>query len=332
MNPARAFFLRIHGSWFHLMNQEPETESMAIGGQALVEGVLMRSQGVLAMAARAPDGKIAVQGRAFTPISKRNKILGLPVLRGGASLVESLYLGMQALNWSVKVQEISTSVEKEEAKPATVKSKALTALPLLISFAMALAFFQLLPYGLAAFVTGGSKSHPQNPLLFNGVAGVVRISLLLAYMWGLSFLPDLARVFQYHGAEHKSIFAYENKTSIEVSEVARQSRFHPRCGTSFLLIVALTCMLFFSLFDAIMLHAVGYAYPNFLVRFLIHLPFVPVVAGLAFELLRFSGKHQDSKWIRPFILPGLWLQRITTREPDAAQIEVAIVSMTAALA
>ncbi len=304
---------------------------MAMGGQALVEGVLMRSPGRLAMAARSPDGNIATQSRSFVAFSKRHKILGWPILRGGASLVESLYLGMQALNWSMKIQEIAKVEEKEDAKPATMMQKATTVLPLLFSFGLALLFFQLLPYGIASFVSGG-RHHAQNPLLFNGVAGVIRISLLLVYLWGLSFLPDLARVFQYHGAEHKSIFAHENKSGLEVSAVARQSRFHPRCGTSFILIVALTCMLFFSLFDAFMLHVVGYSYPTFIHRFLIHLPFVPVVAGLAFEMLRFSGKHQDSKWIRPFILPGLWLQKITTREPDNAQIEVAIVSVKTALA
>lgn len=331
MNFARALFLRVHGSWFHLMNQQPES----IGGQAIVEGVLMRSPGRLAMAARSPDGNIAVQSRPFVAFSKRYKILGWPILRGGASLIESLYLGMQALNWSVKVQEIAKAAEKEDAKEdvksATMMQKAVTVLPLLFSFGLALLFFQLLPYGIASFVSGG-RHHAQNPLVFNGVAGAVRITLLLVYMWGLSFLPDLARVFQYHGAEHKSIFAYENKAALEVSEVSRQSRFHPRCGTSFILIVALTCMFFFSLFDAFMLHVIGYSYPSFLHRFLIHLPFIPLVAGLAFELLRLSGKHQNAKWIRPFIVPGLWLQKITTREPDNAQIEVALVSVKAALA
>ncbi|HAO98507.1 MAG TPA: DUF1385 domain-containing protein [Fibrobacteres bacterium] len=328
MSPVGSLFLRVQGGLFHLLNHQPET----IGGQAVVKGVMMRSPTRLSVAVRAPDGRIALQDRPFVSFSKRHKILGLPVLRGGASLVESLYLGMQCLNWSVKIQEAGSVKEEKEEVPTTAMQKAKTVLPLFLSFAAALALFQLLPYGVAAFVTGGSHSHPQNPVLFNFVAGLIRISLLLAYLWGLSFLPDLKRVFQYHGAEHKSIFAYEKKAPLEIPTVAQQTRFHPRCGTSFILIVALTCMLFFSIFDSIVLHGLHYAYPNFLVRFLIHLPFVPLVAGLAFEILRLSGKHQDSKWIRPFILPGLWLQKITTQEPEEAQIEVALVSVKASLA
>ena len=328
MNPARSLFLRVQGGLLYLLNHQPET----IGGQAVVEGVMMRSQGRLSVAVRKPDGTIALQDRPFVAFSKRHSILSLPILRGGASLIESLYIGMQALNWSVKMQEPVVVETPEEEKPTTARQKAIATLPLLISFVVALALFQLLPYGVASLLTGGSREHSQNPLLFNGVAGVIRITLLLVYMWSLSFLPDLRRVFQYHGAEHKSIFAHENKAPLEIPDVARQTRFHPRCGTSFILIVALTCMLFFSLFDALMLHFVGYAYPSFIHRFLIHLPFVPLVAGLAFEILRLSARHQNAAWIKPFILPGLWLQKITTREPDEAQIEVALASVKAALA
>jgi hypothetical protein len=180
-------------------------------------------------------------------------------------------------------------------------------------------------------LTGGTRENPVNPLLFNSTAGAVRITLLLLYMWGLSFLPDVRRLFQYHGAEHKSIFAHESGAGLSTDSVDRQARFHPRCGTSFILIVALTCILFFSVMDALVLHGIGYAYPNFFVRFLAHLPFVPVVAGLSFELLKLSARHQDSAWISPLVAPGLWLQRITTKNPDAAQIEVAIASSKAAL-
>jgi uncharacterized protein YqhQ len=139
-------------------------------------------------------------------------------------------------------------------------------------------------------------------------------------------------LFQYHGAEHKTIFAHESGAGLTNAAVVSQTRFHPRCGTSFILIVALVCVLFFSLLDAFILNAFGYAYPNFLVRFAFHLPFIPVVAGLSFELLKLSAKHQDSTWVRALTLPGLWLQRITTREPDESQVEVAIASAKAAVA
>ncbi len=329
MTPSRVFFLRLQGGLFHLLSQQPES----IGGQAVVEGVLMRSPRRLAVAARAPDGSIALQDREFTPFSRRARILGWPILRGAASLIESLYIGMQALNWSVGIQEAAkaTSDKREFTAPAGSKQKAVMVLTLALSFVLALALFQLLPYATSSFLTGGNREHPANPLLFNATAGLVRISLLLAYMWGLSFLPDIARLFQYHGAEHKSIFAYEKKVPLDVSEIAKQSRFHPRCGTSFILIVALVCILFFSLLDTLLLQAFGYSYPTFLHRFLIHLPFVPLVAGIAFEALKLSARFQDSLWVRPLVAPGLWLQKITTREPDEKQIEVALVSVKAAL-
>ena len=352
MSP-RSLLLRIHAGWVHLLNIEasdlaPETARSeassvstasekpapcldAIGGQAVVEGVLMRSPGRIAIAARAPDGTIALQSRDFVPFSKRHSLLKLPILRGAASLVEALYIGTQALNWSAGIQENKPEAE-DLSKPSSLGAKALAAGTLVISFTLALGLFQLLPYGVASLLVGGSPSHPQNPLLFNATAGAVRITLLLIYLYALSFLPDIRRLFQYHGAEHKSIFSHESGDGLTPDAVERQIRFHPRCGTSFILIVALTCILFFSLFDAIMLHGIGYAYPNFLVRFLVHLPFVPFVAGLSFEFLKASAKHQDSKWIKPLITPGLWLQRITTREPDRAQIEVAIASARAAIA
>jgi uncharacterized protein YqhQ len=357
-----SLLLRIHAGWVHMLNLEAsdvpdnsrdaEASSVSngvfgvhdqskldemdialdpIGGQAVVEGVLMRAPGRIAIAARAPDGTIALQSYDFVPFSKRHPILALPILRGAASLIEALYIGTKALNWSASIQENKPAPE-ELAAPSSLGAKALAAGTLVVSFTLALGLFQLLPYGAASLIVGGSADHPQNPLLFNGTAGAVRITLLLIYLYGLSFLPDIRRLFQYHGAEHKSIFSHEAGEGLTPDAVARQTRFHPRCGTSFILIVALTCILFFSLFDAIMLHGIGYAYPNFLVRFLVHLPFVPFVAGLSFEFLKASAKHQDSKWIRPLITPGLWLQRITTQEPDRDQIEVAIASAKAAVA
>ena len=183
MSPVRSLFLRVQGGLFHLLNHQPET----IGGQAVVEGVMMRSPTRLSVAVRAPDGRIALQDRPFVSFSKRHKILGLPVLRGGASLVESLYLGMQCLNWSVKIQEAGSVKEEKEEVPTTAMQKAKTVLPLFLSFAAALALFQLLPYGVAAFVTGGSHSHPQNPVLFNFVAGgLVALSFFHAVR---SFMP-----------------------------------------------------------------------------------------------------------------------------------------------
>src|SRR5690606_27378076 len=150
----------------------------------------------------------------------------------------------------------------ELAGPTSLAHKAALVFTLGVSFVLALGLFQLLPYFVASLVTGGSRENPVNPLLFNGTAGAVRITLLIVYMWGLSHLNDVRRLFQYHGAEHKTIFAHEGGAGLESAAVVRQTRFHPRCGTSFILIVALVCILFFSVLDAFILHAFGYAYPN----------------------------------------------------------------------
>jgi uncharacterized protein YqhQ len=312
----------------------------------VIEGVLMRSPRRLAVAVRAPDGTIVVDNREFLSYSRRHKILSLPILRGAASLVESLAIGIKALNFSMSVQErapkpgdlpesahmpIPSAAPAAEAK-RTRWENLMVAGSMLTSLALALGLFQLLPYFVAGRLTGGTQQSPSDPVLFNLTAGAIRMGLLLAYMWGISFLKDIGRVFQYHGAEHKSIFVHERRNPLDVASARLQSRFHPRCGTSFILIVALVCIGFFSAFDALLLQAFHYTYPSPLIRFLLHLPLVPLVAGLAFEVLKLTARHQDSPWVRPLVAPGLWLQKITTKEPDEKQLEVAIASIRAALA
>jgi uncharacterized protein YqhQ len=328
---------------------------------------MMRSPRRLAVAVRAPDGQIVVDNRVFVPYARRHWLLSWPILRGAASLIESLALGLRALNFSIAVQErgaqasanpaqavatepagsgeasvtpVAAAVrapvrevgsESEFSKPTSGKDKLLIATSLGISFLLAMGLFQLLPYFVSGHLVGGSKVENPNPLLFNSIAGAVRMTLLLAYLAVISRLPDVARVFQYHGAEHKSIFAHEHGSALTSDMAARESRFHPRCGTSFILIVALVCIGFFSVLDALFLQ-MGYHYANFAHRFLVHLPFVPIVAGLAFEVLKLTARFQNSPLVRPLVLPGLWLQRITTREPDAKQMDVAIASIHASLA
>lgn len=354
MKPVAKGFHRLNWTLAFLANYQPES----VGGQAVIEGVLMRSPRRLAVAVRAPDGSIVVDNQEFLAYSRRMKVLGWPVIRGAASLFESLAIGIKALNFSMAVQErpavqeqatasadpsfAGTTVaavppkEADAPKGAFAKGKALDnlliGLSLLASLSLAIGLFQLLPYWTASTLIGGTREAPANPVLFNVVAGMVRISLLLVYMWSISHLKDIHRVFQYHGAEHKSIFAHERNGGLTVAGAKAQSRFHPRCGTSFILIVALVCILFFSVLDGFLWQAFGYTYPTFFHRFLLHLPFIPLVAGLSFEVLKGTARFQDSPWVRPFILPGLWLQKITTREPDEKQLEVALASIDAALA
>ncbi len=345
MNPIAKGFSRLNWTLTFLSSYQPES----LGGQALIEGVLMRSPRRLAVAVRAPDGSIVVDNQEFLSYSRRHKLLGLPVIRGAASLIESLAIGIKALNFSMAVQEKgqvksgdlsyleNADLPTSNEKPAIDKPNksrwdgVWIALSLLSSLALALALFQLLPYWVASTLVGGTRESPADPVLFNFTAGGVRMSLLLLYMWGISFLKDIGRVFQYHGAEHKSIFVHERNGSLDVASARLQSRFHPRCGTSFILIVALVCMLFFSTLDGMLWQWFHYSYPNFFVRFALHLPFVPLVAGLSFEVLKLTARYQDSFWVRPFVLPGLWLQKITTQEPDEKQLEVAIASIRAAL-
>lgn len=338
MNFFTRGFHRLNWTLAFLSNYQPES----LGGQAVIEGVLMRSPRRLAVAVRAPDGGIVVDNQDFLAYSRRSKILSFPVIRGAASLFESLAIGVKALNFSMAVQERPAVKEPDAPKGAGAsmgafaKGKKLDSLlvgvSLLASLALALGLFQLLPYWSASNLIGGTREAPANPILFNLTAGLVRISLLLSYMWGISHLKDISRVFQYHGAEHKSIFAHERNGGLTVAGAQAQSRFHPRCGTSFILIVALVCILFFSVLDGFLWQVFDYTYPTFFHRFLFHLPFVPMVAGLSFEVLKWTARYQDSPWVRPLILPGLWLQNITTREPDEKQLEVAIASIEAALA
>jgi len=346
MNPIRKGIHRLTWTLSFLANYQPES----IGGQAVIEGVLMRSPRRLAVAVRAPDGSIVVDNREFLSYSRRHKLLSLPILRGAASLVESLAIGIQALNFSMSVQEraakpgdvpeaahLPVTVEQPSgpippaAKASGRRENIGAAISLLSSLVLALGLFQLLPYFVAGHLVGGTRQVPADPLLFNLVAGGVRMALLLAYMWGISFLKDIGRVFEYHGAEHKSIFVHERRGLLDVASARLQSRFHPRCGTSFILIVALVCIGFFSIFDSLLWQAFHFSYPSSLARFLLHLPLVPLVAGLAFEVLKLTARFQDSPWVRPLVAPGLWLQKITTRETDADQLEVAIASIRAAL-
>lgn len=334
MNPVRKGIHRLTWTLSFLADYQPES----IGGQAVIEGVLMRSPRRLAVAVRAPDGSIVVDNQEFLSYSRRHKLLSLPILRGAASLVESLAIGIKALNFSMSVQERAAEPGGASATPAPApaakpsgREGLWVALSLLSSLGLALGLFQLLPYFVAGHLIGGTRQAPADPLLFNLVAGAVRMTLLLAYMWGISFLKDIGRVFEYHGAEHKSIFVHENRSPLDVASARMQSRFHPRCGTSFILIVALVCIGFFSVFDSVLWQAFHFSYPSALARFLLHLPLVPLVAGLAFEVLKLTARFQTSPWVRPLVAPGLWLQKITTREPDEKQLEVAIASIRAAL-
>ena len=302
-----------------------------IGGQAVIEGVMMRSSDAIATAVRKPNGEILVKTEAYSSYTKRHKLLGLPIVRGAVSFVEMLFIGIRTLNFSADIA--MKELEKEEAarkgetadeKPE--KSNTLTlVLSVIAAFGIGIFVFFFLPLAISDFF--GIK---KDALAFNLVAGAIRLTMFVGYVWVISLFKDFKRIFEYHGAEHKSIYAYESNDQMTPERAAGHTRFHPRCGTSFILIVALSAILMYAVSDTIYAIWAGHP-PTLLVRFGIHFSLLPLVAGGSYELLKLSGKTRDNKLTKVLIQPGLWLQKITTKEPSLDQLEVAIVALEASL-
>jgi len=301
-----------------------EDQPPTVGGQAVIEGVMMRSPFAVATAVRQADGAIRVNAFHFISLSKRSKFWGLPIIRGAVNLVEALYLGIKTLNWSAAIA--SNEDGKDAKQPSGLFTKLWSALSIFTATLLALGIFMYLPY-LISGLAGGTSA---NQILFHLIAGSIRIILFLGYIYAISFWKEIRRVFEYHGAEHKSIFAFEKTGGTQVSAARDYSRFHPRCGTSFLLITAVIIIFIFAVLDSILVSLFG-AYQGPLHRLIVHLPFIPLVAGISYETLKFSGEKRDHPLWRHLIKPGLWLQRITTREPDASQIEVAVAALESCL-
>lgn len=300
-----------------------------VGGQAVIEGVMIRSPERIATAVRAQDGKIVVRARPYRALPKRKKWLDIPILRGAISFFEMLVLGVGALNFSADVAatEIPEGHDSVGVDPSQYKGMGVGAIILttVIGLGAGIALFFFLPLWIAALV-GLEKG----ALGFNLFAGAIRVTMFVAYVWLLTFFKDFKRLFEYHGAEHKSIFAYENGEELTLENVAKYLTFHPRCGTSFLLIVAVLAILVYSVSDTLYQVITGTPPPLFN-RFALHFSLLPFVAGTSYELLKLSAKHSDKWWWRPLAAPGLWLQRITTSEPDPDQLEVARIAVWSSL-
>ncbi|MBI4898677.1 MAG: DUF1385 domain-containing protein [Actinobacteria bacterium] len=280
-----------------------------VGGQAVIEGVMMRGVKHWALAVRLENGEIDTEVHDFESKVKSNRFYKLPVVRGVVALVESMGIGIKALGASANKQ---IGEEEEEIGGAT------WAITVIFSLAFAIGLFFLLPLAITNVLQADNKSDIGFVLFEKGV----RILIFILYLWLISLLPDLKRVFEYHGAEHKTIFNYEAGLPLTPENAARFSRFHPRCGTSFLLLVFIV-----SIFVLVPLGRPAWyiLYPSRVVA-------VPIVAGLAFELIKLIGKHRTKAWARTIMWPGLQLQRLTTREPDHEQLAVAIASLEAVLA
>ncbi len=302
-------------------------QPLQVGGQAVIEGVMMRGPRYLATAVRRRNGRIEVQRESYTALGDRVKTFKLPVLRGAAGLVEMLTIGIRSLNYSARVameDESGIAAVPDGSEGKKQKGMAL-GFTVAVALLLGVALFFVTPLLLATLLFNVS----QEALLFNLAAGFVRLVLFLAYLSGISLLKDVRRLFAYHGAEHKSVFAFELGLPLTAGVAALQSRFHPRCGTSFLLIVMLASIVLFALVDTVLIAMLGTL--TFAVRLAVHLPLIPLIGGLSYEVIRWTARHTGSFWGRLLVLPGLWLQRITTREPDEAQLEVALTALRAAI-
>jgi len=270
-----------------------------IGGQAVIEGVMMRGPGGLATAVRQPDQQIVVKKDHLHSISERWPILKLPILRGMVALIEALIYGIQALNFSAQAAG-------EEGEQLSNKEMVIT---MIFAIAVGIALFIILPTAAAKLIQGITT----DPFWFNMAEGVLRKVVFILYILAISRLPDIQRVFEYHGAEHKVIHAYEAGERLETANIRKYSTLHPRCGTSFLVVVMVISIVVFSFLG----------WPSLLWRIASRIALMPLVAGVSYEIIRMAGKYKNG-FMHVCILPGLWLQHLTTREPDDAQIEVAI--------
>lgn len=305
-----------------------QTEDLPIGGQAVIEGVMMRADNRIVTAVRTSDGQIVVHEQVHEPWSRRLGVHRVPVLRGAIAFLEMMVIGLRTLNLSADVA--MQTERRERGLPPTSESsgwkdRAALAATLVFSLCFGVGVFFFLPLA-AAQATGATKG----ALEFNLVAGAVRMTILIGYMWGIGHWSDIRRVFEYHGAEHKSIFTMEAGADLTVEEARGFGRLHPRCGTSFLLIVVLLSIFVFAVVDTAFVDVFGHA-QSLIERFLTHMSVLPLISGMSFELLKLSGRKRNHPVTRVLIKPGLWLQRITTKEPADDQIEVALVALRVAL-
>jgi uncharacterized protein YqhQ len=276
-----------------------------IGGQAVLEGVMMRGPSAWAVAVRKRDGDIAQLNHSISSPMARHWIFRLPVIRGVVALGESLAIGFRALAISANY---AAQEEGEDGEVSTEISRGAIIFAFVVAIGFAVALFKVTP----ALITNWLPIHGTWYFVF--IEGLIRVALFIAYLFLISLLPDLRRVFQYHAAEHKAINAYEAGEELVPERVQRYSLIHPRCGTAFLLWVMVIAIFVFAFFGR----------PAWYWLITTRILLLPVIAGIAYELIRFAGKHTDNRILMTLLAPGLWLQRLTTRQPSLDQVEVSI--------
>ena len=290
-----------------------------IGGQAVLEGVMMKNREKYAVAVRKPDGEIEVEVETYQGLAHGSKFKELPFIRGIFNFLDSLILGTRALNYSASFYEEEEGKETKFDKAMDKMSggngeKLLSGIVTVISIVLAVGIFIVLPY----FISSLFESFIRNRSLMAIIEGVIRIALFLLYVWGISAMKDIRRLYQYHGAEHKCINCIEKGRPLTVHNVMRSSRLHKRCGTSFIFFVMLVSIVLFFFIQV----------DNMAEKVILRILLMPVVAGISYEIIRLAGRT-DNIFIKILSAPGMWIQRMTTREPDESMAEVAIASVEA---
>ena len=284
-------------------------KSFQYGGQAVIEGVMMRGPKQVALAVRKPKGGVELRHHPLSPVTEKYPVLKKPILRGVVALFEALILGIKMLTLSANIA--MEEEEEEELSPWEI------ALTITLAFGLAIFLFVIIPTGAAHFLSGYMNVFWQNV-----VEGILRIVLFFGYVLAISFMSDIKRVFQYHGAEHKVINAYESGEDLSrIEKIQKYKTLHPRCGTAFLLTVLVLTIFFYSFLGQ----------PDLFWRIMSRILLLPIIAGVAYEFIKFSAKHMENKLVGLMIVPGLWLQKLTTREPDNSQVEVALEAFNAVL-
>ena len=284
--------------------------SILVGGQAVLEGVMMRVPGAYATAIRDSRGTIQTDRHEFISKTELYPILKIPLLRGIVGLFESLKIGYSTLQWSADI--ITDDLQAKQV------GKLSDILLTVFSILVALSLFFVVPIGLTSWLF----DRDQDAFIFNLISGSFRVIFFISYLLLISLMKDVKRLFQYHGAEHKTVFNFESGRELSISNAQEFPTQHPRCGTSFLFIIMIVAILSFALLDSVIMLYVKEL--KIWMRLVFHIPFIPVVAGLGYEVLKLTAKHRQNLFFKAIAKPGLWLQNITTKQPDDTQVEVAL--------
>ena len=287
--------------------------TILVGGQAVIEGVMMRVPGAYATAVRDPEGKVHVDRHDFKSITERSNLWNKPIFRGMAGLFEAMKMGMATLNWSADI----AMPEEKDKKPNPITEFLST----VFAIGLAITLFMIAPM----WITTTLLDVEREAVAFNMVSGGFRITFFILYLLLISLMKDVKRLFQYHGAEHRVVYNFESGKDVDVSNAQSFPTQHPRCGTSFMFIVLLSAIIVFSVIDTIIMSITGHI--SLPMRLMVHLPMIPLVAGVSYEVIKITARKGDSLIFRMLRAPGLWLQNITTKQPEDDMIEVAITAL-----